>query len=122
MKPRLLVTCDSDRGAIHLYEAEIPALFLRKFAQPDCEGAVRVDIQHRKIPFAPYSSFKDRIRGVLISRPVKDCGATDFEDQFQTSKGSCHEIPVLPKSNQDGRKRKRGTETDETCYTTKRKE
>lgn len=123
MKPKLLLTCNSDRDAIHLYEAEIPAPFLRKFAEPDYYEGARLIIRRKKIPFAPYSSFKNRISDVLsTSGAVKDWEALAPVGQRRTE-GCLHRgVTLLSAIIEGGRKREGSTEIDERCRTRQRTE
>ncbi|KAI8710777.1 hypothetical protein NCS52_01537500 [Fusarium sp. LHS14.1] len=121
--PKLLLTCNSDRDAIHLYEAEIPAPFLRKFAEPDYYEGARLIIRRKKIPFAPYSSFKNRISDVLsTSGAVKDWEALAPVGQCRIE-GCLHRgVTLLSAIIEGGRKREGSTEIDERCRTRQRTE
>jgi hypothetical protein len=69
-KSSLLMTSCKDPDYIHIYEAEIARLFLRKFAQPNRKGVAPILIRHRLISFEPYTTFETRLVDELALAPT----------------------------------------------------
>lgn len=68
VKARLLVTNKTDLTFIHLFEAEITSSLLATIDNPtlSMKYVAWPIIKHRKIPFQPYSNFRERIIGYLL--------------------------------------------------------
>ncbi|RAL02362.1 uncharacterized protein BO80DRAFT_443673 [Aspergillus ibericus CBS 121593] len=66
---RLLVTNALDKEYIHLYEVEISARLLEDLRNPTnaTEYTKWPNIRHKKLPFAPYATFTDRIVTELVA-------------------------------------------------------
>lgn len=80
-KSRLLVTRVVDKEFIHLFEAEITSEILEMLDRPNLATGLATwpTIKHKKIPFQPYESFKERITAeILDSKPLQrhNCAQT----------------------------------------------
>ncbi|KAF7551040.1 hypothetical protein G7Z17_g5313 [Cylindrodendrum hubeiense] len=62
---QLLLTHNLHRHAIHLYEAEIPIMFLSKLTDPHHHGMASMVIHHKMVPFEPHADFSDRLAALL---------------------------------------------------------
>lgn len=123
MKPQLLMTSNSDKHTIHLYEAEIPATFLKKLAQPGDNRDARVTIRHRTIPFHPYTSFRDRIQSTLLaSRMMWNEEVLDVMDEPRTNGSLSREMSPSPKDRKCEQQAKRAAEANERCSTKRKKD
>lgn len=84
------MTCNVDHDAIHLYEAQVPTMFLTKFAQPDYAGEAGVIVKHKAIPFEPHDNITDRLSALLLDSGIVNCS----EESGSGSQFTTREYPI----------------------------
>ncbi|KAH8650720.1 hypothetical protein BGZ61DRAFT_524626 [Ilyonectria robusta] len=62
---QLLLTHNLDRHAIHLYESEIPTMFLSKLTDPHHHGMASMAVHHKIVPFEPHNDLSERLAALL---------------------------------------------------------